>query len=438
MKLIEIKIYWVILAFLFLCPVIQAEWIVYNQENGNLISDFVTSIEANDSGSVWIGENSHGLVKYHEFYAWLYYSASQGGLINDYITDIAKAPSGKMWFSTLGGLSNFDGDSTWHSYNKDSGLPHVDIAAFDIDDSGELWLGTFGAGLTHFDGDSTYIHYTVDSGLIDDRILSVIAESSGDIWIGTYSGVSKFDRVSQWSNFTSDNSELLDDTVRAIAEDGDENIWFGSSIGLSKLSPDSTWTVYFENNNCPYNIEGITALAIDSLGHLWIGHNARGASGVLVTEFDRISDWAQYDLENNPVTQYVAVSDITVDTAGNIWVATSGEGVTLIEFEPTSAPEETTSLVPADYSLSQNRPNPFNQTTTIQFSLPRKARVTISVFNLLGQKIKDLIDDVRPAGSFETIWDGTDSSGKPAASGIYFYQLKTENFTDTKKLVLLK
>lgn len=428
----------VMAALLFLCPAIQAEWIVYNEESGDLISDFVTSVEADDSGSVWIGENSYGLIKYHGLYAWLYYSATPSGLINDYITDIAKAPSGKIWFSTLGGLSNFDGDSTWHSYNSDSGMPHIDIAAFDIDGSGELWLGTFGAGLTHFDGDTTYLHYTVDSGLIDDRILSVQAETSGDIWIGTYSGVSKFDGVSQWSNFTSDNSELLDDTVRAMVEDAAGNTWFGSSVGLSKLSPDSTWTVYFENNNCPYNIEGITALAIDSLGHFWIGHDARGASGVLVTEFDGLSGWAQYDLENNPLAQYVAVSDITVDTAGNIWVATSGEGVTFIESEPTYAPEETISLVPGHYSLSQNRPNPFNRTTVIEYSLPHRTRVNITVYNLLGQKIKTLIDDIKPAGSFGIAWDGADNDGRHVASGIYFYQLETDNFSDTRKLVFLK
>ncbi|MCB2230332.1 T9SS type A sorting domain-containing protein [bacterium] len=90
------------------------------------------------------------------------------------------------------------------------------------------------------------------------------------------------------------------------------------------------------------------------------------------------------------------------------------------------------------YALSQCYPNPFNPTTTIRYSLPEKSDVTIEVFNALGQKVVTLVDDVKPAGSYQTTWDGCNAEGEMVAAGVYFYRLQTDSFTETKKMVLVK
>ncbi len=94
--------------------------------------------------------------------------------------------------------------------------------------------------------------------------------------------------------------------------------------------------------------------------------------------------------------------------------------------------------LPTDFDLSQNVPNPFNPSTQIQFALPKDAQVNLSVYNVLGQHVTTLVNDFMRAGMQTVTWDGTDASGTTVASGVYFYKLRAGDFTDTKKMLLLK
>ena len=100
--------------------------------------------------------------------------------------------------------------------------------------------------------------------------------------------------------------------------------------------------------------------------------------------------------------------------------------------------DDVDNILPDRFVLEQNHPNPFNPATVIDYSLPHKADVTLEIYNLLGQKVKTLISDNQPAGSHSVAWDGTDEAGYPVASGIYFYQLKADGYTRSKKMLLLK
>ena len=94
--------------------------------------------------------------------------------------------------------------------------------------------------------------------------------------------------------------------------------------------------------------------------------------------------------------------------------------------------------LPMTYQLYQNYPNPFNPSTTIKFYLPRAGRVTLSIYNIMGQKVAVLLDGYLEKGPGETIWDGVDQSGKPVATGIYFYRLQSNEVSITKRMLLLK
>ena len=95
-------------------------------------------------------------------------------------------------------------------------------------------------------------------------------------------------------------------------------------------------------------------------------------------------------------------------------------------------------IIPKTFSLSQNFPNPFNTETVITFSLSRSGNVKIEIFNILGQKVRDLVDEELSAGYKQVVWDGRDNAGKTVASGVYLYQLKAGGFTEAKRMILLK
>lgn len=94
--------------------------------------------------------------------------------------------------------------------------------------------------------------------------------------------------------------------------------------------------------------------------------------------------------------------------------------------------------VPENYTLAQNYPNPFNPETEIRFQLPKTSHVMLRIFNTLGQEIRTLADKQYEAGFHSVSWDGKNNNGNVVSSGIYLYQLRADNFTQAKKMSLLR
>jgi hypothetical protein len=95
-------------------------------------------------------------------------------------------------------------------------------------------------------------------------------------------------------------------------------------------------------------------------------------------------------------------------------------------------------LLPTTYAVNQNYPNPFNPSTTIKYQLPQTSDVQLQIFNVLGQKVRTLVNSRVEAGYHEAIWDGRNDLGHQVASGIYIYKFQAGNFQKTLKLMLLK
>ena len=98
----------------------------------------------------------------------------------------------------------------------------------------------------------------------------------------------------------------------------------------------------------------------------------------------------------------------------------------------------TSSLMPKEFVLHQNYPNPFNPVTTLRYSLPKRSDVRIIIYDMLGRKVRTLINKSQNAGYRSVIWDATNDYGKPVSAGIYLYQIKAGDFGQTRKMVLLK
>lgn len=96
------------------------------------------------------------------------------------------------------------------------------------------------------------------------------------------------------------------------------------------------------------------------------------------------------------------------------------------------------SELPTEFRLHQNYPNPFNPATTIRFEIPEETRTYLNIYNMLGQRIRTLVNEIKQPGIYSVVWDGSAESGEVAATGIYIYQIKAGDFKQSKKLLLLR
>jgi hypothetical protein len=130
----------------------------------------------------------------------------------------------------------------------------------------------------------------------------------------------------------------------------------------------------------------------------------------------------------------------------------NGRGDVMLELlnSPLTNVENNSNTIPTSYSLQQNYPNPFNPTTKIKFDIPSNVKretsdvlfplrkggegvVTLKIYDILGKEIATLVNEQLAPGTYEVTFDGSEFP-----SGVYFYQLKTNNFSETKKLLLIK
>jgi hypothetical protein len=110
----------------------------------------------------------------------------------------------------------------------------------------------------------------------------------------------------------------------------------------------------------------------------------------------------------------------------------------ILRFVATDVDENASFLLPHRFSVSQNCPNPFNPVTTIEYSLPRRSQVSIEIFNMLGQRVRSLVNESKSAGSYRIEWNGCDDADKPVSTGVYLYRFQADDVVQTKKMLLLK
>ena len=107
-----------------------------------------------------------------------------------------------------------------------------------------------------------------------------------------------------------------------------------------------------------------------------------------------------------------------------------------VDAEPTGVDDGVPDELPIDFKLNQNYPNPFNPNTTVEYSVPTRVHVSIDVFNIAGQKVRTLVNQSKPAGTYRVIWDGRNDAGTTVATGVYLYRIQTGDHIETKKMLL--
>ncbi len=133
-----------------------------------------------------------------------------------------------------------------------------------------------------------------------------------------------------------------------------------------------------------------------------------------------VPDWN--NLENSPIK-------ILIDNGND---GTIDDSI-FVDNQTTGTKEKYNSNKPDKFQLHQNYPNPFNPTTTISFELPKQSHVILQVYDILGQKAATLINETKPAGSYKEEFDASSLS-----SGVYIYEIKANDFIQSKKMLLIK
>lgn len=144
----------------------------------------------------------------------------------------------------------------------------------------------------------------------------------------------------------------------------------------------------------------------------------------------------------------VAGVDFDRDGQGEVVLAfqavdNGGTYVQIMEYSESSVKlsveRELTIITPEDYKLSQNYPNPFNPTTSIQYTLPMRDKITVTIYNMLGQEVVRLMDnEEKPAGTYQLTWNGLDKNGTQVSSGMYFYSMSSPHMQKTMRMTFLK
>jgi len=145
-------------------------------------------------------------------------------------------------------------------------------------------------------------------------------------------------------------------------------------------------------------------------------------------------DWEQVILD---LSDYSGTAKIRFVFGSANLITGEGWYIDDIHYSNTTDSNDNT-IIPIMNKLNSNFPNPFNPTTTISFSLKEAGNVKIEIFNLRGQKVKTLINGLLPAKNHQIVWNGKDDRGKSVSSGIYFYKMKTANYTASRKMILMK
>jgi hypothetical protein len=130
--------------------------------------------------------------------------------------------------------------------------------------------------------------------------------------------------------------------------------------------------------------------------------------------------------------------DMSYTNASALTASTTGGPVGDPRWQGNLSSKEDNKVLPKDFTLHQNYPNPFNPTTDISFTLNKESEVTLTIFNMLGQQVKELTSGLKPAGNYTLQWNGSDNMGARVSSGIYLYTLNDGSRSHTKKMVLMK
>ena len=367
------------------------------------------------------------------------WTAINAGLPNRPVGSLAVI--GTNLFAGTAGAGVFlltNNDTSWTAANN--GLTNANVSAFAVSITGasgvNLFAGTLGNGIYVSTNNGTS-WLAVDSGLSNTDIRVLTVSSNGLIGgipylvAGTSSGV--FLSTNNGTSWTTINAGLPNRAVGSLAVSptgiAGTNLFAGTAGAGVFLST---------NNGTKWTATSLTGASVQSFAVIGTNLFAGTAAGSVFLSTNNGTSWAQVDsgLTSASVNSLAVIgTSLFAATDSGVWVRPLSEMFTGVKNKQNN--------FPTSFSLQQNYPNPFNPTTMINYSVPKTSLVTIKVYDILGKEIATLVNEEKSAGNYSVQFsaNGGYASGRNGgnlSSGIYFYRMQSGNYSQTKKLVLLK
>jgi uncharacterized delta-60 repeat protein len=422
----------------------EEQWVARYNGPGNYY-DYAHAIAIDGSGNVYVTGESRG-----------------SGTFDDYATVKYNSSGQEQWVARYNGPGN-SGDGANAIAVDGSGNIYVTGSSYNLDlDIKDDW--DYATVKYNSEGQEQWVARYNGPGNSSDEANAIAVDGSGNVYVtgsSVGSGTS-FDYMTVKYNSEGQEQWVAryngpgngNDYANAIAVDGSGNIYVTGESYDSGTSSDYATVKYNSSGeeqwvaryNGPENsVDRAHAIAIDG-SDVYVS----GVSAGLGTSYDYATvkynsageeQWvARY---NGPGNSYDYVTAIAVDGSGNVYVTGYSEGnkwsvYTTIKYSGETGIVDEIINLPSTVYLGNNYPNPFNSSTTIQYTLPRNEYVRLSIYSISGQLVKTIENGVRSVGVHTESWNGTDARGRSATSGIYFYRLEAGGETFVKKMVLMR
>ena len=293
--------------------------------------------------------------------------------------------------------------------------------------------GTSTATLTATDADGDAITYSA----VSDTNAVTVSVSSSTLTLtqnANWHGVANMKAYA--SDGTDKDSTSFKLTVTPVQDAPYAFEWVSSALDAINITKENLNTEYIVKWTTSNEVDGET---IDYLISASVGQfpaemiNETADTSMTITYQDIIDNWyTNLAMLSRATLKFTVVATDGIDTVN----VTGDDRVLFVNrYEYLSTEGEG---VPVEFALHENYPNPFNPTTTLRFDLPEVSDITLTIYNMLGQKVRTFNYQNTSAGYHSVKWNATNDYGDPVGAGVYLYQLQTKDFVKTRKMVLLK
>ena len=356
----------------------QGTWTILNTSNSNIPSDRIVSLGMTDADIVYIGTPG-GLVSPSHVYE---YDGTDWVEIEwiDSFNDMKSSPAGHLVIATGSGVYHYDGIN-YIVFNKDNSnltatySTCVDVAPDETEYAGLTASGLLADGcLGIYDGTGWMAFNASNSPMPVDNVLSVLKSYTGALWIGTNAGglVKKVGDV--WEIFNMDNSDIPGNTPTCLAETADGPLWIAFANGSIATFDGTVWNIVREPIGKDFPNAKVIDMLYDADYNIWLAFENAGLGS-----FDG-NDWVFYTSLNSGLPND-NVTGLELDSQGNIWISTDGDGVAILDPEPSSTDE----FFLADKNIIIY-PNPVTSVLNIEYK-EITGTASLYVYDLTGQLV---------------------------------------------------
>jgi len=456
------------------------KWKIFNAANSNLRSNMIRALKTDDKGRLWVGtlvglyrfenenfkefntsnsllrsvqnfnaikdskgniwfissdygspynsdKTNNGIFEYNgnEF---IFHSSKEISNGNNFFMTITADPWGNIWAVNLGGLYKYDGSKwTLYSHYFWNKFQPTNICA---DYLGNIWIGSYYGNLIKFDG-KNFTEYLSEDYMLPSSSITSMTVDALNLYISFSMArkfITKIDVFKTTTNLVFDKISIPLTNLNNLFKDRYGNLWAGTTSGLMKYDG-TKWTTYNRTNSGIFG-DNVKYVNTSNKNVYTISSN-QSSVGLSVLDGEI---WKNYTYNNSDLAiKYF--SSVQVDKNNNVWIVGNG-GASILNNKGVEL--NWTLKQTNNNKLFQNFPNPGNPNTIIKYITEKTSKVTLKVYDLLGREIITLLNQTVDRGTHFISWNGKNRLGNDVSSGVYIYNIVLDNFTDSKKMIILR